>query len=58
MPNHDNQEEKRPTYVGICPAHEWEGMRRDSQAEARRDLEGHIQYFPDESHSGAKVIEE
>lgn len=54
----ENSDQRRPVYIGVCPAHDWEGMRRDTKAEARRDLEGHVQYFPDESHAGATVIEE
>lgn len=46
----------REMFVGICPAHNWEGFRRESITEAQLDLDGHTGLFPDESHSGAQVI--
>lgn len=45
-------------YVAVCPEHDWEGMRRDNREEARKDLEGHKGLFPDETHTGAKIVEE
>lgn len=45
-----------PCYVGNCPHHTWEGMRRSVYSEAAADLEGHIGLFPDEPHTGSGVF--
>jgi len=46
------------TYLAFCPMHDWEGFRRDNYSDAEKDLEGHLELFPDESHSGSGVKEE
>lgn len=43
-------------YVGNCPHHSWEGMRRSEYSEAEADLEGHIGLFPDEPHTDSGVV--
>ena len=42
-------------YRAKCDSHEWEGAARDDPDEAEKDLEGHVAYFPDEDHDGARV---
>jgi hypothetical protein len=44
-------------YVSYCQNHNWESMERESYAEAQLDLEGHIGWFPYESHSSSGVRE-
>jgi hypothetical protein len=45
-------------YVGMCPNHDWEGMRRNTEEEAQLDLDAHKDLFPNEDHSGAYVATE
>lgn len=48
-------DEKRDCYYGHCPVHGWEGQRREDPVEAQADLDGHIGWFPEESHEGSGV---
>lgn len=43
-------------YIAYCPNHDWEGMRRNSKKEAEKDLKTHIDLYPDENHSHAKIM--
>lgn len=46
---------RRACYYGHCRAHNWDGMQREDEGEAQADLTGHIELFPDEPHTGARV---
>jgi hypothetical protein len=52
----DENTEETACYVGICPEHNWETMRRSNFNDAYLDLEAHRDLFPEETHTGSKVI--
>jgi len=52
-----NDEKLTVKYVSYCRNHNWESMERESYTEAQMDLEGHIGWFPNESHSSSGVRE-
>ncbi|MGI8545278.1 MAG: hypothetical protein ACR2MD_17600 [Aridibacter sp.] len=52
----DQQDNRNPCYRASCPFHDWEGMAQENYSDAAADLAGHKELFPDESHTGSKVI--
>lgn len=47
---------KNGCFYAVCPKHQWEGMQRESHEEARADLDGHLGWYPEESHAGSGVV--
>lgn len=42
-------------WYGVCEDHEWRGFARDNEPDASKDLEAHVELFPDEPHENTRI---